>query len=544
MEALGYLLGGVGLFFVGLHLLSSGLRQMTGRRFRLRFAKWLGTGPKAGAVGFVAGFLSQSMSALSFIVGSLVGAGMVPARRGMLVIFWANAGMGIMILLAVLDIKIVVLFLLGLAGVSFAFKRPRHMENLAQALFGGALLFYGLIMLRTGAEPLAAMPWFEDVLVRGQSSYLLSFLVGALLTALCQSSTAVSILAITLTQVGLFSMEQTMMIIYGTNVGSSAVSWLLSSTIRGTSKQLIMSQVFFNFAAALVFVPLFYLEVLAGVPLVQALIQSLRLPMEQQAALVYLLFNWGGAVVLSLLLTPFYNAIVRGWPATTEEKWSRTAFLRDDIADVPELALPLLGREQARLMCMMVRYSEVLQGQIKDDRGKVVEALHSSFQTVSREIESQAAEIIKHPLSRDGLELLMTIQNKQKQMSTLDDLLHQFTLACRNLSRPLREVFENTFLQSLDFLLQTACEAESSTDASDPEHLVRLTQDKSDVFQTIRKSYLHSESSMGLEDRNAFLDLTSMFERIVWTLGRIAKLQHAQKLLEQSNDAGHTANRN
>lgn len=329
-----------------------------------------------------------------------------------------------------------------------------------------------------------------------------------------------------------------MMIIYGTNVGSSAISWLLSTTIRGTAKQLIMSQVFFNFAAALVFVPLFYLEVLAGVPLVQALVQSLQLPMEQQAALVYLLFNWGGALALSLLLTPFYNSIVRGWPATAEEKWSKTAFLCDDIADAPELALPLLGREQARLVCMMVRYSEVLQGQIKDDRGKVVEALHSSFQTVSREIDSQAAEVIKHPLSRDGLELLMTIQNKQKQMSALDDLLHQFTVACRDLSRPLRETFDRTFLQGLDFLLQTACEAELSADVSDPEHLVHLTQDKGEVFQAIRKSYLHSESSMRLDDRNAFLDLTSLFERIVWTLGRIAKLQHTQKLLEQSNDAG------
>lgn len=538
MEAIGYLIGGVGLFFVGLHLLSSGLRQITGRRFRLRFAKWLGTSVKAGVVGFAAGFLSQSMSALSFIVGSLVGAGIIPARRGMLIIFWANAGIGIMILLAVLDIKILVLFLMGLAGVSFAFKRPKHMEKMAQALFGAALLFYGLIMLRTGAEPLAAMPWFGDVLIRGQSSYLLSFLAGALLTALCQSSTAVSILAIALTQVGLFSMEQTMMIIYGTNVGSSAISWLLSTTIRGTAKQLIMSQVFFNFAAALVFVPLFYLEVLAGVPLVQALVQSLQLPMEQQAALVYLLFNWGGALALSLLLTPFYNSIVRGWPATAEEKWSKTAFLCDDIADAPELALPLLGREQARLVCMMVRYSEVLQGQIKDDRGKVVEALHSSFQTVSREIDSQAAEVIKHPLSRDGLELLMTIQNKQKQMSALDDLLHQFTVACRDLSRPLRETFDRTFLQGLDFLLQTACEAELSADVSDPEHLVHLTQDKGEVFQAIRKSYLHSESSMRLDDRNAFLDLTSLFERIVWTLGRIAKLQHTQKLLEQSNDAG------
>lgn len=537
MEAIGNLIGGVGLFFAGLHLLSSGLRQMTGRRFRLYFASWVGTGLKAGAMGFVSGFLSQSMSALSFIVGSLVGAGMIPARRGMLMIFWANAGAGIMILIAVLNIKVLVLFLLGLAGVSFAFKRPRHLENLAQTLFGGAMLFYGLIMLRAGAEPLATMPWFQDILVHGQSSYLLSFFAGALLTALCQSSTAVSILAIALTQVGLFSMEQTMMIIYGTNVGSSAVSWLLSTTIKGTTKQLIMSQVFFNFAAAAVFVPLFYLEVLSGVPLVKALVQSFGVPLAQQAALVYLLFNWGGAVVLSLLLTPFYSALVRGWPAVTEEKWSKTVFLRDDLSDAPELVLPLLVREQASLMCLIVRYSEILQGRIDDERIKLAESLHSSFQTVSREIESQAAEIIKHPLSRNGLELLMTTQNKQKQMVALDELLYRFTMACRNLSTPLHEVFQCTFLQGLDFLLQAACEVETSDDMADPEQLVNLTGDKGEVFQSIRRSYLQSELCMNMEDRNSFLELTSLFERIVWTLGRVAKLQHTQKFLGRSDHA-------
>ncbi|MCW7754227.1 Na/Pi symporter [Desulfobotulus sp. H1] len=169
MKPVGYLVGGTSLFFAGLHLLSSGLCRMTGRRFLLHFVKWVGTYTKAGMVGFVTGFLSQSMSALSFIVSSLVGAGMLPVKRDMMVIFWANAGIGIMILLAVLDIKVLVLFVLGAAGICFAFKKPRHMENIGQTLFGGAMLLYGLIMLRTGAEPLAAMPWFEAFLFSGDS---------------------------------------------------------------------------------------------------------------------------------------------------------------------------------------------------------------------------------------------------------------------------------------------------------------------------------------------------------------------------------------
>ncbi len=531
MEAIGSLIGGIGVFFVGLFLLSSGLKQMAGRRFRMQFARWLGTALRTGLAGFMAGFLSQSMPALSFITGSLVSAGLLPVQRGILLIFWANAGAGIMIVLAVLNIKLAVLFILGVSGLSFAFKRPRRMALVSQALFGGSMLFYGLIMLRAGAEPLAAMPWFKTMLMSHQSSYLYSFLIGALLTGLCQSSTAVSILAIALAQVGVFSLEQTMMIIYGTNVGSGAVTWLLGMTIRGTPKQLIMSQVFFNLITGAVFVLLFYLELFAGLPLVHALILHLHLPLEQKAAMVFLVFNWGGAVVMSLALMPFVGALARFWPATQEEEWSRTAFLRDDFGGAPELHLGLLVKEQARLMCRMPRYPAMLLEPAPDQAG-TLDALNGSFKTVSGEINAQIEELVRQPLSHSGVDLLMILQNKQKLMEGLEALLYQFNQLCRQWSGSLRKTFEDSFVQSLDFLLNTLCETETSGDLTDAENFIHLTGNKGDVIQSIRAAYISRQDDLSASDRAMLLELTGVFERIVWTLGRIAGLQGAQKKLD------------
>jgi phosphate:Na+ symporter len=390
-------------------------------------------------------------------------------------------------------------------------------------------------MLRAGAEPLAATAWFKAVLAASQSSYFLAFWAGALLTILCQSSTAVSILAITLTQIGVFSMPQTMMIIYGTNVGSGAISWLLATTLRGTPKQLIMAQVFFNFIAGVVFVSLFYLEILAGLPLVHALVRNLRLPLEQQAAMVYLTFNWGGAVALSLLLTPFIRVIERFWPVTQEEAWSRTIFLRDDLGNAPELHVDLLAREQARLMSRLPQYSATLMDQGQDAQDQVLSALHASFPVISKEIDAQSTELIRYPLSREGVELVMVLQNKQKQMEALEAIVHQVILSCREWTGDLRTVFQNTFLQSLDFLLHTVSEAEASGDAEEAEQLIRLTQDKGDVFQAIRAAHLRGNATMSEQDRTSLLELTGLFERIVWTLGRIARLQRAQKSLGGRN---------
>lgn len=222
-EILGNLIGGIGVFFVGLHMITKGLKEMTGRRLRILFANFTGTEFRAGLIGLLSGFVFQSMSAIAFIVASLITSGKMNVRNAFPIIFWANVGAGIIILIAVLNIQTLILFVLGAAGISLAFEKPARYHHLASILFGIGLLFYGLFMIRAGTAPLAEKEWFRLILLHGQHSFLLAFLVGAVLTALSQSSTAVTILAITFTQSGLLSAEQTIMIIYGANLGSIGV---------------------------------------------------------------------------------------------------------------------------------------------------------------------------------------------------------------------------------------------------------------------------------------------------------------------------------
>jgi phosphate:Na+ symporter len=243
------------------------------------------------------------MSAASFIVASLIATGILTVRRALPIIFWANAGASLLVLVAVLDVKIFFLFALGLAGLALAFEKPVRYQPLASVLFGIGMVFYGLAMLRAGAAPLAEMKWFGAALLQVQRSFLLAFLVSALLAVVARSGSAVTILAITFTQAGLLSAEQTFMVIYGANFGSGIITWLLAAVLKGKPKQVVMSQVLFNSVGSAVFVSLFYLELYGGIPLVRALIQRTSAPLEYQMACVHLLFNWGSATVLSLAPT-------------------------------------------------------------------------------------------------------------------------------------------------------------------------------------------------------------------------------------------------
>ena len=119
---LGTLIAGLGLFFTGLQLVSANLMQLTSRRFRLLVSKWADNGWLVGLWGAVSGAITQSMSALTFIVVSLISSGMMSVRNALPILLWANSGVSILVILAVLRIELLILFLLGVSGLCFAFE--------------------------------------------------------------------------------------------------------------------------------------------------------------------------------------------------------------------------------------------------------------------------------------------------------------------------------------------------------------------------------------------------------------------------------------
>src|SRR5262249_30671326 len=157
---------------------------------------------------------------------SRVSSGLTTVRRALPIVAWANVGCGALIFIAVLDLRLAILYLIGLTGVAFAFDRSHRSEALS-AVFGIAMLFYGIELMRTGAEPLRLLPWFAGLLEGSRQSLLLPFIGGAAFSFVTQSSTAVSILAIGLVQASLLGPFSAMMALYGANVGSTFARMVL-----------------------------------------------------------------------------------------------------------------------------------------------------------------------------------------------------------------------------------------------------------------------------------------------------------------------------
>src|SRR5688572_31821799 len=155
-------IAGLGLFFSGLRLIDNNLRQVTGRRLRTAVGRLTRTRWLAALVGIVTGALVQSTSGIVFILVSLVASGLTTVRRVLPIVTWANVGCGALVFAAVLDLRLAILDLIGLAGAAFAFDKS-HRSHALGAIFGVGILFYGIELMKTGAAPLKELPWFSDL---------------------------------------------------------------------------------------------------------------------------------------------------------------------------------------------------------------------------------------------------------------------------------------------------------------------------------------------------------------------------------------------
>ncbi len=524
-NSIALLLGGLGLFFVGIRMVSSNLKLMTSRRLKLTIARFTDRGIVAGFWGALSGFVTQSTSVSSFIVASLISSGLLTVRKSLPIVFWANAGCSTLVLLAVLDIQNIVLVLLGISGICYAFEKPKEFHHVLGTLFGISLLFLGLHMVGSGASPVAETPWIKTLLYNTRSSYLLTFLIGAVLAFVSQAALGIIIIAVAMTKSGLFTIDQTLMIIYGAHLGSSVTTYVLSSSLKGSAKQSVMGQVLFNVFGIPIFMVLFYVELYTDIPLVKAFIGLLSDDIARQAALVVLIFNFLVPVVLSFVLDPLYRFLEHFWPPLEEEELSKIQFINEHAVSEPETAVLLAEQEVHRLLRRIPSYLDKVRGDIASDQPPSLEAHHAAFAEVSAEIHAFTADVFRQDLSLRTSESLLNVQDRHNLVAALEDNCYNLVETLKNTSVEGKVAgLAMNIVESLDAIVLTAIDATESTDRTDLDILTSLTADKGQLMEKIRGSYLASEASLGTDERSLILYVTNLFERSVWTLGRYARL--------------------
>ena len=509
--------GGLGLFIVGMWLLTENLKALATRRLRRTAGRWTGNRFSALAWGALAGAITQSMSAMAFIVVSILRSGLITTRGALALILGGSIGVSALVVIVTFNIKVVSLYVLGIAGAMVVSERLSRFRPVAMSFLGGALIILGLVLVKDAAAPLAAQPWFREMLEGTGDSLAFAFMVAALLTFIVQSSSAVTVFGIGLAAVGLLSIDQAIMIMYGSLIGSGAILHVLSAGLKGQSRQVAMYLVGYNVLICAVLVPLLYFEIHSGVPLVKAAALSLGLDLDQQLAAVY--------VFLSVFLLPVmlaglgWSAVVleRLWPTSAADALARPQYIHDHASVDVETSVVLVDLEQRRATRDFSEYFDAVR---RDER---VGILRAGTQKLLADVTEFLDDLhALHPMH--GVEDQNSLRNRQKLLVWLEESLG---VMCETLvdidDRSALGQLRVTICESVDGVLLSLVDAMESDDPMAWEFTRRLTGDRSEMMRDIRTKHLQREPRLSHDDLIHVLLITNAVEETFFLFSKIEK---------------------
>ena len=422
MVILAGIAGGLGLLFMGMKLLTEHLKLLTNRRLRLSAERWTNNRWAGFAWGSLAGAVTQTMPALTFLMVAMLRSRLLSVRRALPILLGGNVGGALLLLVVVVDVKIAALYVLGVSQVIAlvtAESGKATYRAVAESLFGMGMMVLGFIMLKESVAPLADYVWFRQSVEWAGGSLLLCLAGAALLSVAVQSSDVVIVFALSLATTGVLGVEQCLMLCYGGCLGSSISVYLLTTNLTGRARQVAMYQVLYNGVANLIFVPMLYAELHLGLPLVRTAILSSELPLAQSIALACILVEVTTSLVQLALLGPAARLVERWWPTTEAETLSRPRFLHDRAVDDPDAALRLVDLEQRRLLDILARcLDSVRQGA---GLGSLREAAKDVLVRITEFLDDLGAS---HP--DWGVDLQNSMLTRQRLLIWLEERILEF----------------------------------------------------------------------------------------------------------------------
>ena len=289
------LLGGLALFLYGMQMMSNGLEAAAGNKMKQILEKLTANRFLAVAVGAAITAVIQSSSATTVMVVGFVNTGMMTLSQAVWIIMGANIGTTITGQLIALDVGMLApLFaFIGVAMVVFL-KSPK-VHHYGEILAGLGVLFIGMGMMSDAMSPLREVPEFVSLMTKF-SNPVVGIAVGALFTAVIQSSSASVGILQSLAGNGLIGLGDAVFVLFGQNIGTCITAVLAAIGTSKNAKRTTLIHLSFNVIGTAIFTIVCLLF-----PLTALIEQLTPGNAPAQIANMHTLFN----IATTLLLLPF-----------------------------------------------------------------------------------------------------------------------------------------------------------------------------------------------------------------------------------------------
>lgn len=342
MEMLFKLVGGIGLFLMGMVMLADGLKSFAGDSLRKALLRFTGRPIKSFLAGALVTLMVQSSSATTVAVIGFVSAGLLTFPQALGVVFGASLGTtGTGWIVSVLGLKVSVGFyalpLVG-AGAFMNLLGSGRTRPLGVALAGFGLIFIGIETLQDAMQQLSTRINLAAVPSTGLLGHLLMMLIGIVLTLLMQSSSAAVATTLTALHTGSINFEQAASLVIGAAIGTTVTGALAAIGGSVAAKRTALAHVLFNLATGLIAI------ILLPVFLWLIGVAQRRLGLDPGATSLAA-FHTGFIAVGVVIFLPFADQFARRIESLLPEKNpAATRHLDPTVMNIPAVALETTRR--------------------------------------------------------------------------------------------------------------------------------------------------------------------------------------------------------
>lgn len=539
-------LGGLGVFLLGMKHLSEGLQAAAGQSLRRIMAMATSNRFAGIGTGVVSTMLVQSSSIVTVMLVGFVSAAIMTLPQAINVLIGANIGTTATVWIIAYAPNPQLLGLVGLAlgGIMYFFFRREKVHHIGLTLMGLGLVFLGLYFMSKGVQPIRENPDIANIFTVMNAGSLEGVLLVAflsmLLTAVIQSSAATIAIAMALATNGLISYEVAIAVLFGANIGTTATGWIAAIGSTADAKRTALSHTLSNLLGSLVFIWFFPLFVKFGQTLFPDYGTPVKVTVSGKEVLQYVhmmapiaVTDTLFAICRGVLLLPFVNRfakLIEWLVKQPENEKPHLSALR-----LGAKVSPVLACDQALVEIDFMKKSDlelldcarkVIAGETEDDDGPEKHIVHREdiLDNVQREVTEFLGSIMSKRLAID-------VSERARRLLRLTDELESVSDECAKIYKVVKRLRDEQQTMSeksvaLILTIHGKCAEYAATvtplirSPRIPFDLAALQKTSSDIHEYIRAARRVQLGRIGPEDPGSSirvlgeLDIINAYERI------------------------------
>ncbi len=535
--------GGLALFLFGLQQLTDAMKAVAGKRLKQILEK-MTSGPVRGvATGTVVTAALQSSSVTTVLIVGFISAGLMRLEQAIGVILGANLGSTFTAQLIAFNITEWSMALVAIGFLVWQLSKTDLYKNYGWMLLGLGMLFLGMEEMSKATEPLREYQPFID-LMSSMANPIIGIALGAIFTAIVQSSAATAGIVIVLASQGVVTLEAGIALILGANIGTCATALLATIGKNRESIQAAVFHIIFNILGALIWV--LFIDELAMLarsfsPTFSNLEGAERMAKEvpRQVANAHTIFNLANILIFIWFTKPlasFVQFLVPIKESKSEKDNLPPVYINDSYLQSPDMAFILARKDILSMLKLERRMLKAIPKALSSKESTNIRVLKK----LNKQVDHVAAHLVQfykkmgsQNLTSEQIKQLHGLMELTQIVNNFDDVLYSAISSSWQTLRedqitPSPETLKgfNDLVQRTVHLHQKLAEGLDNEDGEALEEIMKSKQETRELIKEVSRRVnerLSSKDPKRIETYQLEIELAETMRRLNHGIRRMAK---------------------